>query len=85
MAEKRISQSLNKAYKQLKIEKAEFERFKRCLNNLYSQISSGGTEEQLKGDLMDFLKGAFYSPNNWLPTFEEHTTHSVYRFPLYSF
>ena len=63
MAEKRIFQSLNKAYKQLKIEKAEFERFKRCLSNLYSQISSGGTEEQLKGDLMDFLKGAFYSPD----------------------
>lgn len=62
MSEQRISQSLNKAYRQLKIEKAEYDRFKSHLSNLYTQIQCGGTEEKLKGDLMDFLKGAFYSP-----------------------
>ena len=63
MAQQKISQSLNKAYRQLKIEKNDFDRFKGQLRNLYLQIQNGGTEESLKGDLMDFLKGAFYSPD----------------------
>lgn len=58
----RISQSLNKAYRQLKVDTTDFEKFKNHLKNLYEQIPNGGSEETLKGDLMDFLKGSFYTP-----------------------
>ena len=63
MPELKISQSLNKAYRQNKIVKADFDRFKENLQNLFGQINSSQTEEKLKGDIMDFLKVSFYSPS----------------------
>ena len=56
MPELTIPQSLNKAYRQLKIEKIEFDRFKKSLRNLFMQINENEVEEKLKGDIMDFLK-----------------------------
>ena len=62
MPELTIPQSLNKAYRQLKIEKIEFDRFKKSLRNLFTQINENEVEEKLKGDIMDFLKESFYTP-----------------------
>ena len=62
MPELKISQSLNKAYRQIKIEKADFERFKETLHHLFDQLKENETEEKMKGDIMDFLKMSFYAP-----------------------
>ena len=63
MAELTIAKSLNKAYRQVPVERPVFNIFKAQLSNYYKQISSIDTEEKLKGDLMDFLKFTFYSQN----------------------
>ena len=62
MPELKISQSLNKAYRQIKIEKADFDRFKEKLQHLFDQLKENETEEKMKGDIMDFLKMSFYAP-----------------------
>lgn len=61
MPELKISQSLNKAYRQVKIEKADFDRFKETLRHLFDQLKENETEEKMKGDIMDFLKMSFLS------------------------
>ena len=63
MLELTIAKSLNKAYRQVPIDRAAFDAFKSQLHILYEQISSINTEEKLKGDLMDFLKLSFYGQN----------------------
>ena len=60
MLELTIAKSLNKAYRQIPVDRATFDAFKKQLHILYEQISSINTEEKLKGDLMDFLKLSFY-------------------------
>ena len=63
MAEQTISKSLNKAYRQVPVDRQVFDIFKNQLRNYYEQISVINTEEKLKGDLMDFLKLTFYGQN----------------------
>ena len=63
MAELTIAKSLNKAYRQVPVDRHVFDIFKAQLSNYYEQISAIDTEEKLKGDLMDFLKFTFYSQN----------------------
>ncbi len=63
MFELTIAKSLNKAYRQIPVDRIGFDVFKNQLNILYEQISSINTEEKLKGDLMDFLKLTFYGQN----------------------
>lgn len=63
MAELTIAKSLNKAYRQVPVDRPVFDGFKAQLRNYYEQISVINTEEKIKGDLMDFLKFTFYSPN----------------------
>lgn len=58
-----ISKSLNKAYRQVSVDKLSFDVFKSQLKALYEQITTIDTEEKLKGDLMDFLKLSFYGQN----------------------
>ena len=58
-----ISKSLNKAYRQVSVDKSSFDIFKSQLKALYEQIATIDTEEKLKGDLMDFLKLSFYGQN----------------------
>ena len=58
-----ISKSLNKAYRQVSVDKSSFDIFKSQLKALYEQITTIDTEEKLKGDLMDFLKLSFYGQN----------------------
>ena len=58
-----IAKSLNKAYRQIPVDRTAFDSFKNQLHILYEQISSINTEEKLKGDLMDFLKLTFYGQN----------------------
>ncbi|MBQ6156474.1 MAG: Eco57I restriction-modification methylase domain-containing protein, partial [Bacteroidales bacterium] len=60
MLELTITKSLNKAYRQIPVDRAAFDNLKKQLHFLYEQISSINTEEKLKGDLMDFLKMSFY-------------------------
>jgi len=60
MPELSIAKSLNKAYKQLPVDKSDFEIFKNQLRIFYEQIEHIDTEEKIKGDLMDFLKQTFY-------------------------
>ena len=60
MSERTIAKSLNKAYRQVGVDKLLFDVFKQQLRMFYDQISTIDTEEKLKGDLMDFLKLAFY-------------------------
>ena len=60
MAELTIAKSLNKAYRQVPVDRLVFDGFKAQLRNYYEQISVINTEEKLKGDLMDFLKLTFY-------------------------
>lgn len=63
MSELTIAKSLNKAYRQVSIDKQSFDTFKQQLRMLYKQIATIDTEEKLKGDLMDFLKLTFYGQN----------------------
>lgn len=63
MLELTIAKSLNKAYRQIPVDRATFDVFKNQLHILYEQISCINTEEKLKGDLMDFLKLSFYGQN----------------------
>ena len=63
MIELTIAKSLNKAYRQIPVDRTAFDSFKKQLHILYEQISSINTEEKLKGDLMDFLKLTFYGQN----------------------
>lgn len=63
MAALTISKSLNKAYRQVGVDKSSFDVFKSQLKALYEQIATIDTEEKLKGDLMDFLKLSFYGQN----------------------
>lgn len=58
-----ISKSLNKAYRQVSVDKLSFDVFKSQLKALYEQIATIDTEEKLKGDLMDFMKLSFYGQN----------------------
>ena len=60
MSESTIAKSLNKAYRQVSVDKQSFDIFKQQLGMLYEQIAVVDTEEKLKGDLMDFLKLTFY-------------------------
>ena len=55
-----ILKSLNRAYRQQPVAKADFNTFKRQLKIFYEQIETVDTEEKMKGDLMDFLKLTFY-------------------------
>ena len=55
-----ILKSLNRAYRQQPVAKADFDTFKRQLKIFYEQIETVDTEEKVKGDLMDFLKLTFY-------------------------
>ena len=63
MAELTIAKSLNKAYRQVPVDRQIFDTFKSHLRNYYEQVSVINTEEKLKGDLMDFLKLTFYGQN----------------------
>lgn len=63
MAELTIAKSLNKAYRQISIDRPVFDGFTAQLRNYYEQVSVINTEEKLKGDLMDFLKYSFYGQN----------------------
>ncbi len=63
MPELTIAKSLNKAYRQVSVEKQSFDIFKKQLGIYYDQIALNDTEEKLKGDLMDFLKLTFYGQN----------------------
>ena len=60
MAELTIAKSLNKAYRQVPVDRAAFDTFKTYLHNFYEQIADINTEEKVKGDLMDLLKQTFH-------------------------
>ena len=60
MADLNIAKSLNKAYRQVPVDRAAFDTFKTQLHNFYEQIAVINSEEKVKNDLMDLLKLTFY-------------------------
>ena len=60
MAELTIAKSLNKAYRQVPVDRAASDTFKTQLHNFYEQIAVIDIEEKVKGDLMGLLKLTFY-------------------------
>jgi hypothetical protein len=57
-----VKQSLNKAYRLIKPERADIERFKANFRLLLSRINPKESEENLKGHVIDFLKNTYYTP-----------------------
>ena len=60
MSDLTIAKSLNKAYRQVSVDKSSFDIFKNQLGRFFEQIATLDREEKVKGDLMDFLKLTFY-------------------------
>lgn len=63
-----VKQSLNKAYRLIKPERADIEKFKANFKNLLVHINLHESEENMKGHVMDFLKNTWYSPNQHIAT-----------------
>ena len=59
MPELTIAQSLNKAYRQINIDKSSFDVFKQQLGFLYKQIASVDTEEKTQGRFNGFSQTHF--------------------------
>ena len=55
MPELTIAKSLNKAYRQVSIDKQSFDAFKQQLEMLYEQIVTIDTEEKFERNLMDLI------------------------------
>jgi len=63
-----IKQSLNKAYRLIKPKRAHMEAFKGNLIHLLHGIDEKESEENVKIQLMDFLKNTFYHPDYLVAT-----------------
>lgn len=63
-----IKQSLNKAYRLIKPERSDIEKFKANFKLLLGHINPHESEENMKGHVMDFLKNTWYSPNFHIAT-----------------
>lgn len=63
-----LKQSLNKAYRLIKPERAEIEKFKANFKLLLGHINPQESEENLKGHVMDFLKNTYYNPTYHIAT-----------------
>ena len=63
-----IKQSLNKAYRLIKPERADIEKFKANFKLLLGHINPQESEENMKGHVMDFLKNTWYSPGYHIAT-----------------
>lgn len=61
-----IKQSLNKAYRLIKPERAEIEKFKTNYKLLLGHIDPQESEENQKGHVMDFLKNTYYKERHIL-------------------
>ncbi len=57
-----VKQSLNKAYRLIKPDRADIEKFKANFKLLLGHINPQESEENLKGHVMDFLKNTYYTP-----------------------
>lgn len=63
-----VKQSLNKAYRLIKPERADIEKFKANFKTLLGHINPAESEENMKGHVMDFLKNTWYSPSYHIAT-----------------
>ena len=63
-----VKQSLNKAYRLIKPDRADIEKFKTNFKLLLGNINPQESEENLKGHVMDFLKNTYFSPNYHIAT-----------------
>ena len=63
-----LKQSLNKAFRLIKPERAEIEKFKGNFKLLLEHINPQESEENLKGHIMDFLKNTYYTPDHHIAT-----------------
>jgi adenine-specific DNA-methyltransferase len=63
-----VKQSLNKAYRLIKPERPDIEKFKANFKTLLGHINPAESEENMKGHVMDFLKNTWYNPNYHIAT-----------------
>ena len=63
-----IKQSLNDAYRLIKPERDDIEKFKANFKLLLSHINPKESEENMKGLMMDFLKNTYYNPGYHIAT-----------------
>lgn len=63
-----VKQSLNKAYRLIKPERADIEKFKSNFKTLLGHIDQTESEENMKGHVMDFLKNTWYNPSYHVAT-----------------
>lgn len=63
-----VKQSLNKAYRLIKPERADIENFKWNFKTLLGHINPAESEENMKGHVMDFLKNTWYNPSYHIAT-----------------
>jgi len=63
-----VKQSLNKAYRLIKPDRADIEKFKANFKLLLGHINPQESEENLKGHVMDFLKNTYFNPNYHIAT-----------------
>jgi adenine-specific DNA-methyltransferase len=63
-----LKQSLNDAYRLIKPERADIEKFKSNFKLLLSHINPKESEENMKGHVMDFLKNTYYNPDYHIAT-----------------
>jgi adenine-specific DNA-methyltransferase len=63
-----VKQSLNKAYRLLKPDRPDIEKFKANFKTLLSHINPAESEENMKGHVMDLLKNTWYKPTYHVAT-----------------
>ena len=63
-----LKQSLNDAYRLIKPERADIEKFKSNFKLLLTHINPNESEENMKGHVMDFLKNTYYNPSYHIAT-----------------
>jgi adenine-specific DNA-methyltransferase len=63
-----LKQSLSKAYRLIKPERAEIEKFKANFKTLLLHIDIHESEENMKNHVMDFLKNTWYTPSYHIAT-----------------
>jgi adenine-specific DNA-methyltransferase len=70
LALRKLQNALNPAYRKQTVKREEMEVFKHHLHALLGHINPDESEENAKGHLSTFLKGAFYGSNFLIATKE---------------
>jgi adenine-specific DNA-methyltransferase len=69
---RKLPQALNPAYRKQTVKREDMENFKRCLRSLFEHLNPDESEENAKGHLSAFLKGAYYGSEYLIATKERN-------------